>query len=228
MLRSGLITYEGLPKSRGGMHSLRTKSATASWNKIRGFLDECFVSFDPLTARLNVQRQGDSPDLDALVDCFLGAFGAPISGQDTSSTYLNWFLDDNQLNDALSTIDSLPEAYVDSYGRQLVNVVVKAGQLKLTDTGGKVLPNQSSDHYLKFGGDPDRLLGENYLDAELGKNNFLYAYLSLPFEQADGAFRKYVEYLRGEFPCAMSRSTWKTWMLNKTGTGYVSRKLKLA
>ncbi len=227
MLRPGLITYEGLPKSRGGMHSLRTKSAAASWSRIRSFLDECFVSGDPLTARLNVQRQHDSPDLDSLVERFLGNFGAPISGQDASSSYLNWFLDDVQLDETLSTIDSLPGAYVDLYGRQLVNVIVKAGRLKLTDTGGKVLPNQGSDHYLRFEGDPDRLLGENYLDAELGRNNYLYAYFSLPFEQAGSEFREYVEYLRGEFPCAMSKSTWKIWILNKTGTGYVSRKLSL-
>lgn len=226
MLRSGLITYEGLPKSRGGMHSLRTKSATASWSKIRGFLDECCVSAEPLTARLNIQRQHDSPDLDSVVERFLGIFGAPISGQYASSSYLNWFLDDDQLDEALSTIDSIPETYFDSYGRQLVNVIVKAGRLKLTDSGGKVLPNQGSEHYLRFEGDPDRLLGENYLDAELGQNNYLYAYFSLPFEQADSEFREYLEYLRGEFPCAMSKRTWKSWKLNKAGTGYVSRKLK--
>ena len=228
MPRSGLITYEGLPKSRGGMHSLRTRSAVASWGKIRGFLDECFVALEPLTARLNVQRNQDSPDLDSLVDRFLDVLGVPISGQDTTSAYLNWFLDDDQLHEALSTIDSLPEAHVDSYGRQLVNLIIKAGELKLADTDGKVLPHQSSDHYLKFEGDPDRLLGENYLDAELGKNNFLYTYISLPFEPVDSEFGEYVEYLRAKFPCAMSKSTWKAWMLNKSGTGYVSRKLKIA
>jgi hypothetical protein len=227
MTRSGLITYEGLPKSRGGMHMLRTKSATASWRKIRGFLDRCFVPADPLTARLDVQRLHASPDVDSLVDRFLAAFGAPIRGQDASTMYLNWFLEDVQLDEALSTIDALPEAPVDTFGRQRVYVTVKAGQLKLMDARGKVLPHQSSDHYLGVEGAPDRLLGENYLHAELGKNNFLYAFFSLPFEQPKDDFREYAEYLRAEFPCPMSKSTWKAWMLNKAGTGYVGRKLRL-
>jgi len=194
----------------------------------RHFLDKCCVSADPLAARLNIYAQHESHDLESLVDWCLGVLGAPISGQDASSAYLNWFLDDDQLVEALSTIDCLPEAYLDSYGRQLVNVIVKAGRLKLKDRGGRVLPNQGGEHYLRFEGDPDRILGENYLDAELGKNNYFYAYLSLPFEQADNKFLEYIDYFRRAFPCAMSKSTWKSWRLNKAGTGYVGRKLNPA
>ena len=206
---------------------MRTRSSTAAWNKIRSFLDECFVVREPLMARLDVQRPQDSSVMDSLADRFLDSFGLPISGHDTSVTYLNWFLDEAQLDEALSMIDSLPETFLDAYGRQLVHVIIKMSQPKLKDSESKVLPNQGGDRYLGFEGEPDRILGENYFDAELGKNNFLYTFLSLPFDEPDTEFRDYVEFLRARFPCAMSGSAWKKWTLAKSGRSYVGRKFKL-
>ena len=208
------------------MHSLRTKSSTASWAKIRRFLDECFLVTEPLVARLDVRRQNDLSGMDSLVDRFVDCFGSPISGHDSTATYLNWFLDDAQLDEALSVIDSLPETFVDTYGRQLVHVMVKADQPKLKNSESKILPNQGGDEYLEFEGEPDRILGENYFDAELGKKNFVYAFLSLPFEQPSSEFRNYAEFLRANFPCAMSKSTWKTWALTKSGGAFVGKKVR--
>lgn len=121
----------------------------------------------------------------------------------------------------------MQEAYVDEYGRQLAHVIVKARQPKLKEPDGKILPKQGSDQYLRFEGAPDRTLGENYSDAELGKKNFLYAFLSLPFDQQNAEFYEYADFLRANSPCPMSKSTWKTWSLTKSGSGYVGRKLKL-
>lgn len=226
MSRSSLFTYEGLPKKSGGMHALKAKSSSASWTKMRCFLDECFLVPEPLTARLDVKRQHDLSDMDPIVDRFVRAFGSPISGTSKVATHLNWFLDNAQLNEVLSIIDSLPETFVDEYGRQLVYVLVKANQPKLKDSQNGMLPNQGGNQYLGFEGEHNRILGESYFDAQLGKKNFVYAFLSLPFEQADAEFREYAEYLRGNFPCPMSNRTWKRWTLTKSGKSYVGRKVK--
>lgn len=208
------------------MHSMRAKSSSASWTKVRRFLGECFEAPERVTARLDVRKPSDSSKMDAIVDRFESSFGSFISGSDAVTTCLNWFLDDDQLDEALSVIDSLPEPFVDELGRQRIHVMVKVQRPKLRDRGHGTLANQGGDHYANFEGEPDRILGENYLDAELGKNNYLYAFLSLPFAEPSAEFYEYAEFLRANFPCAMSKSAWKKWSLTKSGARYVGRKLK--
>lgn len=181
---------------------------------------------EPLTARLNIQDSLGRSETKPTIDRFINTFGDPISGQDSDSRYLNWFLDEGKLDETLSVIDSLADDLSDKYGRQLVYVLIKANRPLLCDATGAVLPNQGADEYLQVEGEPDRFLGESYFEAELGKKNFFYAFLSLPFEEANAEFADYAEFLRANFPCAMSRSSWKTWRLTKSGKSYVGRKMK--
>ena len=209
------------------MHSLRSKSATKAWDQIQRFLGACFALANPVTARLDIQIPVQSSGLRSFADKMDIALGSPISGRSSGSTHLNWLLDADQLSKVLGLIDRDPGVYLDEYGRQLVRVVIKADLPELLSDDGRTLPNQGSANYLNYEGDPDRLLGDNHVEAELGKNNFLYAYLSLPFSQPDVEFLRYVEFLKKSFPCAMSTATWKRWTLSKNGRSYVGRKLKL-
>ena len=209
------------------MHSLRSKSATKAWDQIQRFLGACFALASPVTARLDIQIPVESSGLLSFADKMDIALGSPISGQSSGSTHLNWFLDADQLSEVLGLIDRDPGVYLDEYGRQLVRVAIKTSLPELISSDGHTLPNQGSANYLSYEGDSDRLLGDNYVDAELGKNNFFYTYLSLPFSQPDAEFLRYVEFLKKSFPCAMSTATWKRWTLSKNGRTYVGRKLKL-
>ncbi|MBP6002088.1 MAG: hypothetical protein KA746_01520 [Pyrinomonadaceae bacterium] len=226
MVRRGAITYEGLPISSGGAHSLRLKGLVSAFEALKRFVNAVSLEPVPTSVVLELFDLGEGGfthflSLEAELD---KKFDRKQSRQIGEYTGSQWEVSPTQLEPLIYDIERLrPIPNAGYAGRSLVVNVF--WNLVFADPNGHQLPFQSRNEYLQFGVDFQRYLGESFVYARISETSTAHLFLSLPFEEANDEARSLVTRIQTHFPARLSSKHWKRWTLTKNNKSYVGRKI---
>jgi hypothetical protein len=224
MCQPRLITYSA--RSAGsGFRGMGVRTASEAWGAISRFLTHCAGDPQPKLLRCDLVKFTElyrDEELDELLE----TLGSPATGHGPGQTEYNWFLSPSEFEKALVYVDKLRAT------PELAGIAARlefhcSCDFYLWDPDrGAYLPFQGPEHYLRFEGSYDRLLGQSYLRLSLNGGYSMEVFLSLPFADAGQSFRKYMDFLKQYFPIPISIIHWKRWHINKALNGYVGRKFQ--
>ncbi len=245
-LRRAVITYEGLPLSSGGAHSLGRLDPMTVWIRLGAFMDACATGVR-MTARIELFDQSSAGERLAaslglvqrsvhrqVKSSATSSFGKPRRGIAVEAVEpgeglrgVYWMLQESDVIPAIEWMKSQPSQPDTFIGPALVVSVEGPFRLRHPRSGDE-LPHQDPAAY----GDFDftgwgHLLGQSGLRARLGSYSTCSIVLSLPFEEATPELLGYVQVLQGYLPFKLSSKHWTRWQLNKGGNGYHGRKIDL-
>ncbi len=225
MIRQGSVTYDGLPLSSGGAHSLRQKGLVKSFEALQEFVNAVSFERNPFSVTLELIDSGGSlSHFMALKSEFDDKY-TQKEGRTIGEYYGHqWEIDPAMLRSLIFDLETLrPIPTVGYAGRSLVVHVY--WNLVFIDTQGNQLPFQSRNDYLQFDVDFQRYLGESFMYSRISETSTAHLFLSLPFEEANDEATLLVKRIQKDFPTRLSSKHWKRWTLTKNGKSYVGRKI---
>jgi len=227
-LRSGLITYDGLPISSGGAHTLKTRGVMNCLAAVREFLSACTTDPDPERLQVHVTQGGSLPrSFSKVLRAEFKHLGWwPIKSRFAGTLTRSWRLPLADFDAACATIEGHRPIPQTEDGMPAA-LVAASWRFALVDAETReVLPHQEADCYVQETPGGMRRVGESTLYARFSEKTTVSVFLALPFEDAGDAARQYVEMLQRHFPTKFSAQHWRLWRLNKKATGYFSRRVK--
>lgn len=228
-LRSGLISYDGLPISSGGAHGLGRLRPSMAWKAFQGFLSTCTTATEPKRVSITIN---ETPDVDPessqrLRDSakkMLGVSGRPHRRQDfgDKGRACSWNLSAALADTAvewLSAAEPLSANWLGGPAKVALDY-----QFRLKSPNGTELRFQRSDDYLgQIYNGYGILLGESGCRLTVAARCALSLVLFIPFEEPDDEFWEYVAFLQENLLMRFSSKHWKHWKLTKKGNVYTSR-----
>lgn len=214
-----VVTYDGLPGSAGGAHSLRVKRPDVAFQRVYTFLDACAepVSLPSWTFEI---RQGGSPaPTEQLSELATGIFGGPRS---KAQTHTEWNVPPGSVNDALDAL--VGSDAVTTHGRSLAALTYSA-PVRLIDPSTRApYPDITPDAFGRFAVDGyGRILGESGIRVTLGNAaSSLSLWLNLP---ADERLSSGARHLQDHLQFRLSAKHWRLWRRNRSGDSYRSNKI---
>lgn len=220
-----MITYDGLPVSRGGGHVLRARGLVAAWARIEDFLRRCsdFEQPSGLVIELIEAEAASSAFAASLKRRLSSAHPRLRSRRIGAAVGHRWSVESRGLPDLLHDLEGLDPLSAASIVQPTLHVVAR---FRLVDprTGAR-LPFQDPSYYLMRAAGDQRLLGTSCAFARLSARSTMSLFLSLPFTEPDAECRAYVNFLMSTAPVRLSSHHWKRWLLNRRGTRYVGRRV---
>ncbi len=225
--RAGLITYDGLPISSGGAHTIRTRGVTDGVAAVRGFLSACTTNPDPEFLHVEVSQGGSLPPSlsKSLRKEFRHLGWWPIKSRIGSTVTRKWRLPLAEFEAACAVLERhrpLPQSK-DGWPAAFVGASWRFAFIDAET--GQVLPHQGPDAYVEERPSSMRRIGESTLYARFSEKTTVSVFLALPFEDAGEDARRFVGTLQDHFPTRFSSKHWRLWRLNKAATGYYGRKI---
>ncbi len=225
MTRQAAITYDGLPISSGGAHSLRFKGFVKTFEALDNFVNS--VSLDPVPTSVILELFdlgiGYTYFL-ALTAEFDNRFRRKEGRQIGEFAANQWCVDPNDLKPLIYDLEGLRPIPDAGYAGQSLVVHVN-WNLRFADFRHKQFPFQNRNEYLQFEVYFQRYLGESALYARISETSTANLFLSLPFENPDEEAMELVKRIQTHFPARLSSKHWKRWTLTKNGKSYVGRKI---
>jgi len=226
MARLGAITYDGLPISSGGAHSLRQKGFVAAYAALQAFVDSISLEREPTSVSVELFDSGVGGFMHFLAlrwefsKRFRGKQGRAV-GEHFGH---QWEVQPSELGLLIHDLERLrPIPLVGYAGRSLVVHVY--WKLILSDRTGEQLPFQTRDSYMDFEAGFQLYLGESVMYARISENSTASLFLSLPFENVQPECIELADRINEAFPARLSTKHWKRWTLTKKGTSYLGRKI---
>lgn len=226
MVRRGAITYDGLPISSGGAHSLRHKGFVKTFEALQNFVNSISLQREASSVTLELFDPGNGgyTHFLALTSEFDFKFGRKQVRQIGEYRGYQWEVNPIDLRPLISELERLrPIPNAGYAGRSLVVHVY--WNLVIADSLGVPLPFQTRDEYLKYDIDFKRYLGESFMYARISETSTANLFLSLPFEEVTESAIELVKRIQEHFPARLSSKHWKRWTLAKNGKSYVGRKI---
>jgi hypothetical protein len=225
-----VITYDGLPKSSGGAHSLGRLDFHEAWARVASFLTTCTdytvpsdVHFQLGTGKRVSRRFARKTCAKLTLRHSIPTIGNVIGYEET---YLDWNVCGHriqQLIDELASYQPFPDHWLDS---PLILAVGACFNFILPETR-EVLPFQGPQYYLHQAYDGyGSVLGQSKIYLRLTTRSTLSAFFCLPFETPDRGFENYRAFLQEHFPFRLSNHQWRHWELTRQGTSYRRRKVR--
>ena len=224
--RSAAITYDGLPISSGGAHTLRTRGFVAGFNAVQSFATA--VSLAPLPTTLAVEvLEGKGVPVG-----FTSSLSSDLDVRFTKTTahrvgeYMahQWAVEPTSLEAIVDTLEKLRPIPKTEYAGHAA-LVHASWNIVLFDSSRRPLPNQGKEHYLGFDCDSQRFLGQSFVYARISETTTAHLFLSLPYEDVSSDVQRLAAHIQRQFPARLSSSHWKIWRLAKNGQRYVGRKI---
>jgi len=226
VIRHGAITYDGLPISSGGAHSLRQKGFVAGFNALQNFVDSISLERNPSSVALELFNSGTRgySHFMALRWEFSKRFRGKQGRSIGEHFGHQWDVPPSELGLLIHNLERLrPIPLVGYAGRSLVVHVY--WKLIFSDQTGDQLPFQTRDNYVDFEVGFQQYLGESILYARISENSSANLFLSLPFEVVQPECVELANRVQEAFPTRLSAKHWKRWTLTKKGTSYLGRKI---
>jgi hypothetical protein len=229
MLRQSIITYDGLPISNGGAHTLRTRSPLVALEQVRVFIASCTDAVLPKEIFVEVVSGDGIPrEFSAPLINQLGAeLGVPGRRSFGANTGHIWPLAVQQVDAHVALIEQARPLPVHPFDLQPIAVTVLFDFHLLAPQSHIALPNQGAINYGNHSPSHAQLLGESHLYARISERSTVSLFLNFPFEEASESFQQSVAFVQEHLPFSLSASHWKQWRLSKSGASYVGRKFNI-
>jgi hypothetical protein len=230
VLRSSIITYDGLPISSGGAHGLRTRSPKVALEQVRDFLRICTDNSIPSDVFVEVilsrsfQNQFTVPLVERLTAQLGTAIRRHAGAEDIA---YRWKLTADQIDEHVELIRHACPLPRHPFKIQPF-VVAALFKFRLVSQETNVaLPSQDVAYYGNFSPRPGQLMGESQLYARISEHSTVSLFLNFPFEEPSESFLAAAAYVQANLPFLLSPIHWKQWRLRKRGTGYSGRRIRV-
>ncbi|MFF1541984.1 hypothetical protein ACFVWL_18065 [Microbacterium sp. NPDC058269] len=216
-----VVTYDGLPTSAGGAHSLRTKNPRTAYESVQAFLDAAGLTVGAPEMSFELWA-GGSPDDTGRFESFAAArLGGPQSRQRTHS---RWRVREDDVDATLDALSGAGSGAVTGHGHPLAALVLSA-QVTLVDPMTRA-PYEGIDAeaFGRFAVDGyGRLLGASGMRATFGTTaSSLSLWLGFP---ADDRLHHAAAHVQKHLPFRMSTKHWRRWHATKDGQSYRATKI---
>lgn len=216
-----VVTYDGLPASAGGAHSLRTKNPRKAYESVQAFLDAAVVTVDAPEMSFQLWA-GGPPDIADSFEAFATArLGGPQSRQ---RTHTQWRVLPENIDAALDALSSADSRAVTSHGHPLASLVLSAKVALVDPAAGTPYAGIDADAFGRFAVDGyGRLLGASGVRATFGTTaSSLSLWLAFP---ADDRLRGAAVHVQEQLPFRLSTKHWRRWRAAKDGQSYRATKI---
>lgn len=216
-----VVTYDGLPTSAGGAHSLRTKNPRTAYESVQAFLEAAGLTVD--APELSFQLwAGGPPDVAGRFESFAAAhLGGPRSRQ---RTHTQWRVRSDGIGATLDAVSGADSTAVTAHGHPVASLVW-AAQVALVDPAtGTPYEGIDADAFGRFAADGyGRLLGASGVRATFGTTaSSLSLWLGFP---ADDRLHDAAAHVQEHLPFRMSAKHWRRWRATKDGQSYRAAKI---
>ena len=222
-----LVTYDGLPVSSGGGHSLRTRSAGKALCQVMDFLAGCTAPNQPVRFCLEVISG------DGIPESFSGSllrdmnlrYGPTTSRSLGNNTGHTWAIGESDVANIISLIESLSPMPVHPYKLQPVALTALSFFKLVNPATGEPYPFQEPGCCLDFQSGFGQQLGVSQAYARISERSTLSLFLNFPFNTKSEELALAVTAVQEHLPFQLSKAHWKQWSLTKRRDKYLGRKI---
>ncbi len=222
-----VVTYDGLPVSSGGGHTLRSRSAQDAFNQIARFLDGCTAPSQPVRFTIELVTGNGIPEhfSSPLLADLTKRYGPAHSRSLGSNTGHIWAVQEKDVVSTLALIDDLRP--LPSHPHKLQSISLNAlSFFQLIDpANNNPYPHQDSESCLNFQPSFGQQLGVSQAYARISERSTLSLFLNFPLLEEGNELVKAVQAVQEHLPFQLSKSHWKRWSLTKRGDSYLGRKI---
>ncbi|MDZ7917184.1 MAG: hypothetical protein U5O16_36030 [Rhodococcus sp. (in: high G+C Gram-positive bacteria)] len=214
-----VVTYDGLPGSAGGAHSLRVKRPDVAFRRLQTFLESCTEPVSLPSWTFEIYKSGPSEPTAQLSLFATELFGGP---RYKAQTHTEWNVPPGSVNEALDALVGCDA--VTTHGRSVAALTYSV-PVRLIDPNTRApYPDITPDACGRFAVDGyGRTLGESGIRATLGNAaSSLSLWLNLP---ADERLSSGARHLQDHLPFRLSAKHWRLWRPNRSGDSYRSNKI---
>ena len=215
-----VVTYDGLPRSAGGAHSLRAKRPDEAFQRMQRFVEACT---EPASQswRFEIYTGGPPASTEQLSTLATELFGGPRL---RSQTQTEWNVPPESVNHALDALIAVGTGAVTTYGRSLAALTCSTSVRLIGPSTSAPYPDVTPDAFGRFTVDGyGRLLGESGIRATLGNAaSSLSLWLNLP---ADERLSPGARHLQDHLPFRLSAKHWRLWRPTRNANSYRSSKI---
>lgn len=215
------MTYDGLPASAGGAHSLRTKNPRKAYESVQAFLDATVLNVGAPEVSFQLWS-GGPPDITDRFEAFAAThLGGP---QNRQRTHTQWRVLPENVNATLDALSSAGSQAVTGYGHPLASLVWNAPVALIDPVTGAPYEGINADTFDRFAVDGyGRLLGASGVRATFGTTaSSLSLWLAFP---ADDRLHDAAAHAQSHLPFRLSTKHWRRWRPSKDGQSYRATKI---
>ncbi|WP_430333301.1 hypothetical protein [Rhodococcus sp. ACT016] len=218
---SQVVTYDGLPASAGGAHSLRIRHPDKAFQRVQSFVDACTEPVSSTSWAFEIAAGGPPAATEQLVALATERFGGP---RHRARTHTEWNVAPDSVDRALDALVIAGSDAVTSHGRSLAALTCNM-RVRLLDPDTRApYPDIAPDAFGRFAVDGyGRVLGESGVRATVGTAaSSLSLWLNLP---ADQRLSPAARHLQDHLPFRLSAKHWRIWRPTRSGDSYRSTKI---
>lgn len=222
-----IITYDGLPVSSGGAHTLKSRNPSVALGQVMRFLGSCVAAQEPTQCSIElVSGAGISKDFsDRLLNQLNHEHGSHSTRGLGPNTGHRWQIPLEAAEAVAKMISDISPLPVHPHGLQPIALEVQQKFCFVSQHDSSVLPHQGMENYANFAPGYGLELGISQLYARISEKSHVSVFLCFPFTETSAAFFEYRSFIQENLPFKMSDAHWKMWSLTKRGNNYVGRKL---
>ncbi len=226
MPANSVITYDGLPVSSGGAHTLKTKDPLLALRQINEFIESCTIASAPIESSVEVVSGLGVPDsfFKPLHEEFTDRYGTEVFQGLGNNTGHSWAIPLGDVQSVVQRLASQRPLPLHPFGLQPACVRLGLKFRFRSIDGTSELPGQGADNYLRFVPGRGQVLGESEIYARVSEKTTASVFLNFPFEGATTEFLHFRAFVQDHLPFRMSNLHWKRWTLTKKGDNYLGRK----
>jgi hypothetical protein len=213
--RAVAVTYEGLPISSGGAHSLGRMSRRDAYKRAMSFLATCTEPISPIEVLFYVNDVPELPRQRYLDEELERRFGKREGVLWQKGPRLE--LDESRVGEALDFLDNVDPQPTNGWGMAPIWLWIIARFRILDPTTGRPLPGQDPERFPNIDPRWNQPLGTSMLKLILDNGARLGLDLCIPGE-VDDHLREVVLWLQEHLPMRLSPSHWRLWAPTRTGS----------
>jgi len=220
-LTQEVVTYDGLPTSAGGAHSLRTKNPRTAYETVQAFLDAAGVTIGAPEMSFQLWA-GGSPDVAGPFESFAAAhLGGPQSRQ---RTHTQWRVRSDDVDATLDALSGADSGAVTGHGHPVASLVWNAPVALVDPATGSPYEGIDADVFGRFAVNGyGRLLGTSGVRASFGTTaSSLSLWLGFP---AGERLHDAAAHVQKHLPFRLSAKHWRRWRATKDGQSYRATKI---
>ncbi|WP_029261505.1 MULTISPECIES: hypothetical protein [unclassified Microbacterium] len=220
-LTQEVVTYDGLPASAGGAHSLRTKNPRTAYESVQAFLDATAVTIGAPEMSFQLWAGGPPDETDRLEAFAAAHLGGPQSRQ---RTHTQWRVRSDDVDATLDALNGAGSGAVTGHGHPLASLVWNAPVALVDPATGSTYEGIDADAFGRFAVDGyGRLLGASGVRATFGTTaSSLSLWLGFP---ADDRLHEAAAHVQTHLPFRLSAKHWRRWRATKDGQSYRATKI---